>query len=446
MQAKTATPFAISDESKEVSKHIRSTVICGGLITLFVIIFFGVWAGMAPIDSAAIATGSVTLHENRKTVQHLEGGIIADILVKEGDEVTTGQPLIMLNATSANAQQEILLGQLRTLKATESRLISERDDGPSIRFTHTLLRDQTNPRVIELARSQQKLFKTRRNSLKGQIDMLQERIMQFNEQIRGLRAQGNEVKKQQQLLNDEVEIVESLFYKGMESKPKLLALQRRQSELTSELASYYSEVATIKGSITESQLQIINVQNEYLKEVMTELKDVQAEISDLQEKLHASGDVLDRTVIIAPQSGKVNALQFHTVGGVIGPGAPIMDIVPQNDKLIVEAQVQPQDIDIVYEGLSAKVMLSAYRSRFVPRLDGIVTYVSADKFTNEQTGLSHYLVRIEIEEEEIANLTEKVALYPGMPAEVFITTGETTMINYLASPIIDSFRRSFKEQ
>jgi HlyD family type I secretion membrane fusion protein len=433
------------EEISELTKAIKPISKWGIIITTFVIGFFILWAGFAPLDSASIATGSVVLHENRKTIQHLEGGIISGILVKEGDFVTQGQPLINLNATSATAQQQLLLGQLRAALATEARLVAERDNKEEVDFSSMPLA-QDNQNNDEITSSQKKLFETRRSAITGQVGILQERIKQYNEQVQGLSQQAGEITKQSNLIKEEVKTVAHLLEKGLEQKPRLLALQRRQSELKGESARLLSETATISGSISEVQLQIINVQNEYLKEVMTELKDVQQVVADLREKLLASGDILERTVITAPQSGKITGLQFHTIGGVISPGATIMEIVPQNDKLIVEARVKPEDIDIVKEGLDAKVMLSAYKSRSVPRLEGKVTYLSADRFKDEQTGMYYYLAKIEINEDEIANLSTDVELYPGMPTESFIKTGESTFLNYLASPIIDSFRRSFKEQ
>jgi len=444
-QAKRKSKDNTTLEHNEVLQAIHPSIIWGMIITAGVLLFFGLWAGLAPLDSAAIANGSVVLSASRKTVQHLEGGIIAEILVKDGDEVTQGQPLIHLNATSANSQQDLLLGQFRAAKAAEIRLLAERDDVEQPNFDHPLLHDSENATVKELVESQNKLFKTRKAAVIGQVDVLQERIMQYNEQIKGLDSQITEVKKQNSLIAQEVKSVSGLVAKGLEQKTRLLALQRRESELDGEQAKHFSEIATIKGSISESQLQIINVQNEYLKDVMTQLKDVQQQVSDLQEKMQASGDILKRTVITAPQAGKVTNLKFHTIGGVITPGTPIMDIVPQDDRLIIEAQVRPQDIDIVHEGLPAKVMLTAYKSRFVPRLEGKVIQISADKLTNEKTGEPFFLARIQINDGVLAKLTKHIVLYPGMPAEVFITTREGTFLQYLASPIIDSFRRSFKE-
>lgn len=434
-----------SSEWAEVVSSIRPAVIWGVIITTIVFFFFGIWSGFAGLESAAIANGQVVLSSNRKTVQHLEGGIIQEILVKEGDQVQSGQPLIYLNATSANAQQELLLGQLRSSKATEKRLIAERDGSKNINFDHYLLQND-NQVVKEIINSQQRLFETKQASIKGKINILQERIMQYNEQIKGLKLQGKQVKRQISLISDEIKTTSYLLEKGLEQKPKLLALQRRESQLKAEAAKYYSEIATTKGSISETQLQILNIQNDYLREVMTELKEVQQQVSDLQERLQASGDILNRTIITAPQSGKVTGLKFHTIGGVITPGAPIMDIVPQDDRLIIEARVKPQDIDIVHEGLEAKVMLSAYKSRSVPRLGGRVIQISADRFTSENTGEAYFLARVEINKDVLESMPGNVELYPGMPAEVFITTGATTLLQYLASPIIDSFRRSFKEE
>jgi HlyD family type I secretion membrane fusion protein len=437
---------ADSQELTQVKESIRPAVIWGIIITIVVVAFFGIWGGFASLDSAAIASGQVVLSSNRKTVQHLEGGIIEDILVKEGDNVIIGQPLIYLNSTSANAQQELLLGQLRHAKATESRLTAERDATKELKFHYHLLRNRSNPAVDEIIVSQTKLFETKQAAINGQIDVLEERIMQYNNQIYGLMSQGQYVQTQIRLIASEIKTTKYLVDKGLEQKPKLLALQRKDAELGAEASRYHSEIATAKGSISETKLQIINVRIEYLKDVLAELKEVQQQISDVQEKLQASGDILQRTVIVAAQSGKITGLKFHTIGGVITAGAPIMDIVPQNDRLIIEAQVLPQDIDVVHEGLAAKVMLSAYKSRFVPRLNGKVVQVSADRFLNENTGEPYFLVRVEIDKDALDGLPNEVALYPGMPAEVFITTGEGTFLQYLASPIIDSFRRGFREQ
>jgi HlyD family type I secretion membrane fusion protein len=444
MKRKAATNPA-SALQEEVLDAIHPSVVWGMIITAVVFLFFGVWAGFAPLDSAAIANGSVVLSASRKTIQHLEGGIIAEILVKDGDVVTKGQPLIHLNATSANSQQDLLLGQMRIAKAAEIRLLAESENATQLNFDVPVLQDKTNPVVQDLIASQTKMFQTRRAAIIGQVGVLQERITQYNEQIKGLVAQGTEVKKQAVLINEEVKGVSALLAKGLEQKPRLLALQRRQSELDSDAAKHFSEIATIKGSISESNLQIINAKNDYLKDVMTQLKEVQQQVSDLQEKIQASGDVLKRTVITAPQSGKITGLKYHTIGGVITPGTPIMDIVPQDDVLIVEAQVRPQDIDVVREGQPAKVMLSAYKSRFVPRVEGKVIQISPDKFTNEKTGEPFFLARVEINKGAIEKLSKKVTLYPGMPAEVFITTGDGTFLQYLASPIINSLRRAFKE-
>ena len=434
------------DEATEVAKIIRPVIMWGVLITTFIIAFFGIWAGFAPLESAAIANGKVSLHTNRKTIQHLEGGIIQALLVKEGDQVTKGQTLINLNATSETAQQQLLQDLLNVAIATEIRLLSERDDQYLLNYDDVFPEVNRTDKINELIGSQQRLFKARRAGVLGQIDISQERIMQYNDQIQGLNEQTKEVKNQSTFIAEEIKTVSYLHDKGIEQKPRLFSLKRKQSELNGLIAKYTSEIATIQGGISEMHLQMIQNQNDYLKNVMIELKDIQKEVADLKEKLNASLDILERTVIVAPLSGTVTDLEYLTIGSVITPGVKIMDIVPLNDKLVIEALVKPEDIDRVHEGLDAKVMLSSYNSRVVPRLNGKVINLTANKFTDQATNPSNYLAKIEINAEELNMLPADVELYPGMPAESFIKTGESTLINYLVSPIIDSFRRSFREQ
>lgn len=438
--------FRVKDfKNQEVSASIRPYVKSGIIAIIVIIGFFGIWGSFAPIDSAAIAPGSVILESNRKTIQHLEGGVIEDILVKDGDLVTEGQPLVRLNETAAKARLEVLMSQWRVAKTAESRLIAERNEHESITFPPQVLAYKDDPMIAKVIDSQAQLFKTKVQSMRGQIDVLEQQILQYEQQIEGLTAQKNSVSKQSKLIEEEVVMVEELFKEGYAEKPRLLALKRSSAELEGSQGEYLSELAKTHEGITETQMQIFNIKNEYMKEVAAEQKEVQQEVKELEEEISAAKDVLNRLVILAPKSGKITGLQFHTIGGVISPGAALMDIVPQNDKLIVEAQVSPQDIDIVHEGLSAKVMLSAYSSRFVPRVSGEVVYVSADRFINEQTGEPYYLAKIVISDDALEKIKERVTLYPGMPAEVFIVTGSRTFLAYMFSPILDSFRRAFKE-
>lgn len=436
----------MASDREELSSFLRPTVRFGFFVMVAVIVFFIGWGTLAPMDSAAIAPGYVVLDSNRKTVQHLEGGIIGEIFVKEGDEVQKGQLLIRLDTTAAKAKREIILSQLYLAKATEARLIAERDSEGAITFDPQLVAGSQNFEVAKILKGQESLFRTRQDAIRQQVDILQQKIQQFNNQITGLEAQVMSAKKQNSLIRDEIITVTELLKKGLAKKPRLLELQRMEAELTGRAGEYLAEIARVKEGITETQYEMLNAKSEYIKETLESLKETQKDVASLSEELLASQDILTRTEIIAPQAGKITGLKYHTVGGVIEGGGPVMDIVPVNDKLIVEARIVPTDIDIVHTGLKAKVMLTAYKSRFVPRLEGTVIDVSGDSFANEQTGETFYKARIEIPKEALEELTTKVELYPGMPAEVFVVTGESTLLDYLLSPIIDSFHRAFKEK
>jgi HlyD family type I secretion membrane fusion protein len=368
------------------------------------------------------------------------------ILVKEGEKVITGQPLIYLNNTAAKAKQGLLSKQLFLARASEIRLESERDNQDTLVFSQQLLSSNTSDETQKIVDSQQRLFKTKQSSLIRQKEILNQRISQLREQQHGFEAKKKATAWQLSSVGKELKTVAGLVKKGIATEARYNDLERQHSQLEGTMGELTAEIARIHESIAETKLQILNLKTDSLKDVMVELKETQQKVSDLQEQVFASSDVLERTVITAPLSGRVTGLQYHTIGGVVTPGAPIMDIVPDNDTLIVEARIRLQDIDIVREGLDAKVMLSAYKSRFVPRISGKVLQVSADSFKDERTGESYYLARVSINKKVLEKLSSKVDLYPGMPAEVFITTGERTLLQYLASPLINSFHRAFKEE
>jgi HlyD family type I secretion membrane fusion protein len=415
----------------------------------FVIIFgvFGLWSVTAPIDSAAVATGSVILDSNKKTVQHLEGGIIDKIFVREGQFVKKGEPLVRLDETTAKARYDLLKSQYIAAKATEARLLAERDGLDEIPFDQELLAlEKKNAIVDDNLDSQRRLFKSRRKNLEGQTSVLRQKIEQHREEIKGLESQIESAEQQLALLADEIQGVRKLYNNGqLVSKQRLRALERQEAAIRGELGNYKAMISRAEQSIGEAEIQILNLKNEFSNEVVQELKETQVSLSDLEERIRASADTVNRIMITAPLDGTVTDLQVHTVGGVISPGDKIMDIVPQDDKLIVEAKVQPQDIDVVHSGLRATVRLSAYRVRMVPPVDGMVKTVSADKFVDDRSGESYYLARIEIDNEQLAGL-EDVNLYPGMPTEVLIVTGARTLANYLMAPITDSFNRALREQ
>lgn len=414
------------------------------LILLFGVI--GSWMAFWPLATGSVATGRVVVDSNRKEIQHLEGGIVKEILVKEGQKVKEGDVLVRLDNTNAAARQGMLKGQYLSAKATEARLLAERDKAESITFPEVLLKDEaTDEEVRKNLDAQRRLFDTRKETVQGQIDVLTQKARQSEEEIGGYRQQISSANRQLELLNEEIATVRTLVAKGNAVKPRQLALERQAAELQGQRGQAQAMVSRASQTINEAKITILNQRTEFLNSVLAELKDVQLRLSDLEQQTSASDDVVRRIEIKAPLTGQITALKANTIGGVVRPGDTIMTLVPSNEKLIVEARINPQDIDVVHSGLPARVRLSAYSARYIPPVEGTVVTVSADRFDDVNTGMSYFLARIEIPPEEMDAL-EGVKLTPGMPAEALIVTGYRTMLSYLLHPIRDSFGRAFREQ
>jgi HlyD family type I secretion membrane fusion protein len=432
----TATPEAIA----------RPTILFG--VTAMAVIFgiFVFWSAVAPLNSAAVASGSVILDSNKKTIQHLEGGIIDEIYVREGQFVEKNEPLVRLDETAAKARYDLLKSQFISFKAAEARLLAERDGHQEVSFGKELLAlESKSPVVQENLDSQRRLFESRRRNIEGKASVLNQKIEQSKREIQGLEAQQASASEQIRLLRDELAGVRKLYANNNISKQRLRALEREEANIIGQRGEYVAMISRAEQTIAEAEIEILNLRNDFQKEVVEELRETQTQLADLEERIRASADTFQRIVIAAPLAGTIVDLKVHTVGGVIAPGEKILDIVPQDDKLIVEAKVQPQDIDVVRAGLEARVRLSAYKTRTVPPVSGVVRHISADRFTDERTGQSYYLARIEIDEKELTPL-QGVELYPGMPTEVLIVTGERTLLSYLFAPITESFNRAFREQ
>lgn len=433
--------------SQKVERELRAT-IAAPLKFGFAVIGIGlgifvIWGGTAPLDSAALAEGVVTVAGHHKTVQHLEGGVIEKIFVQDGQVVKEGMVLLKLNDSNAKAQKQMLATQLNFANSVQARLNAEQSGEEQIIWNSKLF-DFKDPEIKQILKTQENLFRYKTDELKANHAIINERIAQNQEEIIGLEARKTSYESQAQLIREELKSTEDLFAKGLALRPRLLELRRHIDELTAGLAETKSRIAASREAIAENKLKIINVENEYQKELARELKENHGLILDLTEKYTAITDVAARTEIKAPVDGIVTDMQYHTIGGVIAPGHKILDIIPQNEKLIVEAKVKLQDIDSIYPGLLAKVQLGAYKSRLVPRIEGKVIYVSADKSTDQQ-GHSYYIARIEIDEAQLNRLTATIKLHPGMPVTVFIVKGTRTFLEYLISPIMDSFYKAFKE-
>jgi HlyD family type I secretion membrane fusion protein len=416
---------------------------------LIIVLFFGgfgAWAGLAPLASSAVAVGAVRVEGNRKTVQHLEGGIIQELLVKEGDVVQRDQVLVRLDRTAAQSRFETVRHQYDLLKASEARLLAEQAGSDRLIFPQELQDRRDEPRIATLLGGQERIFATRRQSYRGQNEILKARIDQLRSQAGGLAAQQASAERQLELIRKEQATVADLVRKGLEREPRLLDLQRRAAALEGSRAEAMAEIARVQQTVGETELRILSLNDEQAEKVAAELKDTQADLAKAEEELGAAADVLRRREIRAPLAGTVLGMKYFTPGGVISPGTPILDIVPADDRLLVEAQLSPLDIDVVRPGLLAEIRLSAYKQRRMPILDGRLIQVSADRLVNEKDGSAYYKALIEVDTRELAALEEPVELYPGMPADVMIKVGERTFFDYLTSPIHDSFTRAFHEQ
>ncbi len=416
-----------------------------GFVTIILVFgFFIGWSTFAPLGSAAYAPGFVAVEDSRKTIQHLEGGIVKEIAIKDGQMVKKGDLLIVLDDTQLKAHLEIIEAQYKAVLALSARLEAERDNRESIQFDDYLKANTDDPDVIELMRIQERVFNTRKTAREGEIEVLKQRIEQLQEQINGLREQQKSNRKQIRLFKEEIVDFQVLLKQGFTDKTRMREMERRVAELEGETAQNSSQMMALKIKMGETKLEIIQIENRYQLEVAEQLSETVMQINDLQERRLALQDKLSHTNIVAPDSGMVLGLSVHTIGGVIAPGKPILEIVPQGENLIVEARVSPVDIDKVHVGLVSEIRFSAFESATTPVIEGEVLTVSADILTDENTGVPYYLVRIGVTPEGYKKLGD-LKLLPGMPAEVLIKTGERTLFEYLIQPATNRLARSFIE-
>ena len=360
--------------------------------------------------------------------------------------VAAGQVLIRLAEIQFRAELELLQGRYVTASAVEARLIAERDGRTDIAFPDWLLDPLVEPEIIETVSGQVNIFTSRQESLNHQTLILRQRIAQFGEEIIGLEGQIESENVQLSLIAEESEDVRKLVAKGLARRPRLLALEREAAALEGRRSQNLAGIARAKQSISEADLRISELKTAIVNEVVQQLSETQAELFDLADRIRASKDKLARTEVRAPISGTVVNLQVHTPGGVIASGAPLLDIVPSDDPLVIEARIDPSDIDVVRIGLEAQVRISAFSQRNISPILGVVNYVSADRLTDERTGAVYFIARIHLEEKEILAALKGAELQPGMQAEVMIATGERTALEAIISPISSSFDRAFREK
>ena len=436
---KTSENNSVSDLSTN-DKSIRNL---GMLIVFATFGIFGLWAVFAPIDSSALAPGVVVVKAYKKTIQHLDGGIVSKILIKDGDLVEEGQPLIILDDAQIKSQLEISYSQDITLSAQVARLSAQRDQLQRIEFP-ALLNDSTNARAIEAKLAETNVFNSHKSFDEAQIGILNQRISQISSKIKGLQGQVASKRQLVSSFSNEIKDLKELLAEGFTDNQRLHEFERNHEMLIGDIAQFEAEIATNQMLISETRLQILQVQKQFQEEVTSKLTEAQSQLSDAQQRVTASQDKLNRIVINAPASGMVLGLAAHTENGVIEPGKPILDIVPQGAELIIEAQVSPIDIDRVMVGLKAEIRFSAFKQSQTPKMEGKVISLSPDRITDPTNGNAYYLAKIEATPESLKKLGD-LQLLPGMPAEVLINTGERTLFRYLAQPASNFFARSFIE-
>jgi HlyD family type I secretion membrane fusion protein len=450
---KIADRSAITDGNwyDSLPRSTRLPTVAGALVMAVVLMGFGVWGNVAPIAGAVVASGVFVATGQNKIIQHLEGGVIREIYVREGDTVEAGQLLLELEDTASRAElQRLFLRRIR-LSTMDARLHAEMREEQEIKIPAEI-RDWVAKltEVKEIVDSQLMTFTARRNNLSSDIKSIDESIKALNERIRGSQVQLDAVRRQIVLLDEEIETKDRLVQAGLVRKPELMVLQRQKANLEGEVGRIMGDIGDAKERIARAVEQINGVRKTAIKTAVEQMHEVRGELADVRERMLSAKGILDRVRVTAPVSGVVVKLRYHTRGGVIEAGKSIMELLPLKDELIIEARLRPQDIDSVKKGQHAMVRLTALNQRITPMVSGDVVYLSADTLADEkksqQVGPTDiYLVRIRLNREESMALPG-FSPTPGMPAEVYIKTAERTFFQYIVRPIHDSMMRAFRER
>lgn len=408
---------------------------------------FGVWSWYAPLSSAALAPGVVSPDGSRKTVQHLEGGIIQRIHVREGETVVAGETLITLENIRALARLEELRERMIFLIATEARLLAEGDESEAIEFDFPQdLMNASYERIEAAKRGQQQLFESRKETQIARARILAKRIEQLNEEITGLEEVISAQNDQLGLIAQELEAMKALYDQGLQRLSPYLTLQRQEADLKAERAANRASIARLGQQIGETELQLTAIRQQTREEVSDELSRIKTELATVRSQIPERADALLRTTVTAPIAGQVLNIRVTTeAGGILAPGGEILDIVPEDAPMVIDARVSPKDIDTVVPGMSAQVLLTAYSQRNLPRIFGSLQSISADRLVDDRTGEPYFLAKVEVDTEDLIELEGNVELMVGMPADVMIITGERTMLDFILKPFADSLRGAFRE-
>ena len=429
------------DSSRSIGRH----TLAGLVIVIVLAGGVGGWAGTMTLSGALIAQGSIVVDTNVKKVQHPTGGIVGELRVRDGDRVKQGDIVVRLDDTVTRANLAIVTKGLDELSARKARLESERDGADTVKFPPGLLARTNDPEIAAIVDGERKLFELRYSARTGLKAQLRQRIEQLNEEVRGLKAQRESKEKESRLIEREKDGVYDLWKQKLVPLTKLTELERAAVRLEGEAGQLVAQTAQVAGKVSETELQIIQIDRDLSSEVAKETREIDGKIGEFVERKVTAEDQLKRIEIRSPQDGMVFQSNVHTVGGVITAGDAMMLIVPDADNLTVEAKGNPQDIDQVRTGQVALLRFSAFNQRTTPEIYGTVTRISADASTDQRTGQTYYTVRIAMSAEEVAKLGD-VRMVPGMPVETFVQTGDRTMISYFVKPFHDQLMRMFREK
>jgi len=435
------------NEAKDSSWPVRGALLVGVLGIAVLLGGFGTWAVFSNIAGAVVASGQIEVDRNRQVVQHIDGGVVADILVDEGDLVAEGQTLLRLDPADLQSELTITEGQLFELMARRGRLEAERDEVDNITFSQELLQlAQTRPEVAELVEGQSRLFEARRESVRREVEQLEKRASQIENQIVGIQAQQAATREQLQLIKEELGNQQSLFDRGLAQASVVLNLRRNEANLQGTLGELIASEAQAEGRITELEIETLKLNTQRREEAITRVRDLRYQELELIETRRSLRDRLSRLEITAPVSGIVYGMTVRTPRSVIRPADPVLYLVPQDRPLVIAAQVAPTDIDQLHVGQSVSIRLPALDQRQTPELFGSVTLFSADAFRDEATGGSYYRAEIELNEGEMDRLPGGTVLIPGMPVESYIRTADRSPLAYLVKPLADYFVKAFRER
>lgn len=442
------SPLALpAPDDAAIRKWDASFALRLGLLSVFVLVFgLGAWAAFASISGAVVASGRLKVQSERQVVQHLEGGVVDQILVKEGDIVEAGDVLVRLDDTQLRAELAIVESQLWETLARVARLEAEQASEPALRFNDDLLAAAAGSEdVAALVRGQQRLFEARLDTVRRETEQLRERQIQIRDEIGGAEAQRASLERQLDFIDEELEAQRTLLDRGLTQASRVLALEREKARLEGQAGGLTAQIAQSRGRITEIDIQLVGLEAVRIEEAITQLRDLKTNEAELRERRLSIVDTLDRLDIRAPRSGAVLGQTVFAERAVIRPAEPVLYIVPTNEALVVEARIEPQNVDQVYPGQPARLRFSAFNQRTTPEVDSAVLRVSADAFTDEQTGVSYYTADLAVTERTMAQLGD-VTLVAGMPVDAFIQTGERSPLSYFMRPMADFFARSMREE